>query len=157
MHRLTIPALLLAAALPVGAARAQTADSAAGAVAPGAAPRSAVELRRAGLRYAPVVRTCYEREGLLLDPALRGRLEVSLTVAASGAVDGVSVDTVDVAGAGMREVARCVVDAAARWHLAAGPYATEAIVLAYDLVPPETRRAAIPPAAPLGPLPRSAP
>lgn len=130
--------LLLAflAAAPLAAAGAQTTDTTERAIASALPVRPSIELRRAGARYAPVVRTCYEREGLLQDPALRGRLEVGFTVAPSGMVSEIAVDTLAVRGIGMREVARCVADAATAWHLSAGAFAPEAIVLAYDLVPP---------------------
>lgn len=130
--------LALAAGAPLTAASAQ-ADSAAGPLVSALPLRPAIELRRAGMRYAPVVRTCYEREGLLQDPALRGRLEVGFLVAPSGAVSEVVIDTLDVHGSGMLDVARCVADEAARWHFSAGSYAPEAVLLAYDLLPPERR------------------
>jgi hypothetical protein len=146
--------ILLALATPVAPVAAQAADSAAGVVASALPPRPAGDLRRASLRYAPAIRTCYEREGLLQDPALRGRLEVSFTIAGSGSVGDVVVDTLDVSGIGMREVARCVADAAGRWHFAGGIYAPDAVLLAFDLLPPITRPATDSLAAlPPGPAP----
>jgi hypothetical protein len=150
--------VLLALAAPAAPAGAQAADSAAGVVASALPARPAGELRRAGLRYAPAIRTCYEREGLLQDPALRGRLEVGFTIAASGSVADIVVDTLGVSGVGMREVARCVADAATRWHFAGGVFAPEAVLLAFDLLPPLTRLAsdsltAPPPTPPAAPDP----
>lgn len=148
--------LVLTAGAPFAVAGAQT-DSTVGPIASALPLRPAVELRRAGARYAPVVRTCYEREGLLQDPTLRGRLEVGFTVASNGAISAIAVDTLEVRGSGMREVARCVADEATRWHFSSGAFAPEAILLAYDLLPPErslasdTLRAlpaAFPPATP---------
>lgn len=154
--------VVLALAAPVAPARAQAADSAAGVIASALPPRPAGELRRASLRYAPAVRTCYEREGLLQDPALRGRLEVGFTIAASGSVGDIVVDTLGVSGVGMRDVARCVAEAATRWHFVSGVFAPDAVLLAFDLLPPLTRPAAdslaaTPPAPPPAPAPAPAP
>ena len=153
--RLPITLLLaLATGAPLAAARAQAADSTARVIVSALPLRPAIELRRAGARYAPVVRTCYEREGLLQDPALRGRLEVGFTVSSSGTVSDVAVDTLDVRGTGMREVARCVAEEARHWHFGAGLFAPESVLLPYQLLPPERSLAADEsPTLPLPPAP----
>jgi hypothetical protein len=158
---MTRPSRLLAAlvlAAPLRVAAAQIPDSAAGAIASALPTRPTDELRRASLRYAPTVRTCYEREGLLQDPALRGKLEVGFTIVPSGAVSDVVVDTLEVRGLGMRDVARCVADAATRWHFSTGAFAPDAVLLAFELLPPlplTGREAAAGPAPP--PAPASSP
>jgi hypothetical protein len=136
-----LAAFTIAVAAPLPGAGAQATDSAAGVVASALPTRAAAELRRASLRYAPAVRTCYEREGLLQDPVLRGRLEVSFTIVGSGAISDIVVDTLDVTGIGMREVARCVAEEATRWHFSTGAFAPDAVLLAFDLLPPPMRSA----------------
>lgn len=154
--RLSITLVLAMAALvPPTAARAQAPDTTARAIASALPLRPAIELRRAGARYAPVVRTCYEREGLLQDPALRGRLEIAFTVAPSGEIGDVAVDTLEVRGTGMEQVARCVAEEARHWHFSAGAFAPESILLPYELLPPE--RVPAVDTTPAGPTPPPAP
>ena len=133
---LTLLFALAAGAAPT-ATRAQAPDTTAREIVSALPLRPATELRRAGARYAPVVRTCYEREGLLQDPALRGRLEIGFTVGSSGEVRDVAVDTLEVRGTGMGEVARCVAEEARHWRFSAGAFAPESILLPYELLPPE--------------------
>src|SRR4051812_26415399 len=97
--------------------------------------RSSGELRVASQRYAPTVRGCYEREGLKLDPALEGTLDVSVTIVPQGHVREVRVDTLDVRGTGMREVASCVAALAAQWHFSSGTYALEETTFSFKLLP----------------------
>jgi hypothetical protein len=151
---ITLLFAVVAGASPA-AARAQAPDTTARAIVSALPLRPAIELRRAGARYAPVVRTCYEREGLLQDPALRGRLEIGFTVGSSGEVRDVAVDTLEVRGTGMSEVARCVAEEARHWHFSAGAFAPESVLLPYELLPPERPVAAgtNPPAPVLPPSP----
>jgi hypothetical protein len=155
----TLLLALVTGAAPI-AARAQAPDTTARAIVSALPLRSAIELRRAGARYAPVVRTCYEREGLLQDPALRGRLEIGFTVGPSGEVRDVAVDTLEVRGTGMGDVARCVAEQARHWHFSAGAFAPESILLPYELLPPERPVAAesipVGPAVPPSPAPDTA-
>jgi hypothetical protein len=117
------------------------------AVAPARAPD---ELRQAGLRYQGAVRSCYEREGLRQDPTLAGSIEIGMTIQPQGTVSEVSVDTMDVRGVGMREVAACVAAAASTWHFSEGPYAAERNVLAFTFIAPADPAQS--PAVPRGPV-----
>jgi hypothetical protein len=104
------------------------------------------ELRVAGQRYAPIVRSCYEREGLKRDPNLTGTLDVSVVIQPRGAVQHVRIDTTGVSGIGMRDVADCVAQAASGWRFSSGVYALEEPTFTYKLVPPaDTARAEKPP------------
>ena len=98
--------------------------------------RSANELRAASQRYANAVRGCYEREGLKADPSLAGTLDVSITIIPQGQVREVKVDTLDVRGVGMREVASCVSTLATQWHFSSGAYAVEETTFTFKLLPP---------------------
>jgi hypothetical protein len=139
MIRLSVVLPLAAAWLALGPTRAraqaasvgQTADTI---VVPTA--RSPEELRQAGLRYQGAVRACYEQEGLRQDPRLAGSLEVGLTISPQGSVADISIDTMDVRGLGMREVAACVRSAAAHWHFSDGPFRIERSVLAFTFIAP---------------------
>lgn len=101
-----------------------------------ASARAPEELRQAGLRYQGAVRACYEREGLRQDPTLAGSIEVGMTIQPAGTVSEISVDTLDVQGLGMREVAACVASTASTWHFSDGPYAAERSVLAFTFIAP---------------------
>jgi hypothetical protein len=70
------------------------------------------------------------------DPTLAGSLEVGLTILPQGNVTEISVDTLDVQGTGMRDVAACVAAAAADWHFSEGAFATERGVLAFTFIAP---------------------
>jgi hypothetical protein len=98
--------------------------------------RAPEELRQAGLRYQGAVRACYEREGLRQDPSLAGSIEIGMTIQPQGTVSDVSIDTLDVRGVGMGEVAACVAGAASTWHFSEGPYAAERSVLAFTFIAP---------------------
>ena len=102
--------------------------------------RPASELAEASRRYAPVVRGCYEREGLRHDPSLAATLEVAVVIAPSGAVQRVTVDTSVVRGLGAAQVMECVRRAAAAWHFSSGAYALEEPAFTYKLTPPDRRR-----------------
>ena len=99
--------------------------------------RTSTELTAVARRYAGTVKNCYEQQGLKADPALRGLLQVELTVLPSGAVETAAATSTNVNGAGMAEVATCVAEAAREWRLSEGAPGTERLVLEYDLVPPE--------------------
>ena len=94
------------------------------------------ELRIASQRYAPVVRGCYEREGLRRDPRLAANVDVTVTIDSQGAVIQVRVDTLDAHGIGMSDVVACVETAAMHWHFSSGTYAEEEMTFTYKLVPP---------------------
>lgn len=113
---------------------------AASAVAP-TAIRPASELAEASRRYAPVVRRCYETEGLRRDPSLSATLEVAVVIDSTGLVQRVRVDSTGVQGLGLPEVAECVKRAARTWHFSSGSYALEEPALSYRLVPPAKEKA----------------
>jgi hypothetical protein len=100
--------------------------------------RSESEFKAASARYSPVVRGCYEREGLRADPALSATVEVGVTVAPTGTVRDISVDTLEVKGVGMANVARCVSQAAATWKFQPGAYAEERAILTFKLLAPRS-------------------
>jgi hypothetical protein len=102
--------------------------------------RSDVEIRQTVLRNARDVRRCYESEGLRRDPSLAGSLEIALTVLPTGAVDSVEVADVALRGEGTREVTRCITTVARNWRFERGPYATETILLPFNLRPENGRR-----------------
>lgn len=91
------------------------------------------EIEAAARRYAPVVRHCYQEEGLKEDPSLSGILRVSITVGAQGEVLAARVTATDAHGLGMRAVVSCVAAAAASWHFAAGPFHEERVGLSFRL------------------------
>lgn len=97
--------------------------------------RSSDELRVASQRVAPAVRSCYEREGLRLDPGLSGTIDVSVTIVPQGSVRDVKVDTLEVRGIGMREVASCVTQLFSRWHFSSGTYGLEETTFTFRLAP----------------------
>jgi hypothetical protein len=98
--------------------------------------RPAEELRAMSQRYAPTVRGCYEREGLRRDPALSATLDVTVTIDSLGAVIRARVDTLDVRGEGMSDVAACVQAAASQWRFSSGRFSVEETTFTYKLVPP---------------------
>ena len=120
----------------VSAAGAQSASDTAAVVTDSA--RSESELKAASARYSPVVRGCYEREGLRADPGLSATVEVGVTVAPTGAVRDISVDTLEVKGVGIVNVARCVSQAATTWKFQPGAYAEERAILTFKLLAPRS-------------------
>ena len=95
--------------------------------------RDPEEIEAAARRYAPVVRHCYQEDGLKEDPALSGILRVSLTIGPEGAVHAARVTVTEAHGLGMRSVVSCVTAAAASWHFAAGQFHEERVDLSFRL------------------------
>ena len=95
--------------------------------------RSDEEIRLVALRHARDVRSCYEHEGLRLDPRLAGTLEVELTVSPSGRVERATARPATLRGAGSIAVATCVTTVARNWRYEAGPYSREVIVYPFAL------------------------
>lgn len=95
--------------------------------------RDPEEIEAAARRYAPVVRHCYQEDGLKEDPTLSGILRVSVMVGPEGEVRGVRVTVAEAHGLGMRAVVSCVTAAAASWHFAAGPFHEERVGLSFRL------------------------
>ena len=106
------------------------------AVAPEAAFRDSTEVTAVARRYAGTVKNCYEQQGLKLDPALRGLLQLELTVLPTGIVEAAAATSSNATGTGMPEVAVCVSTAAREWRFSEGAGGTERLVLEFDLVPP---------------------
>jgi hypothetical protein len=96
-------------------------------------PRDPEEIEAAARRYAPVVRHCYQEEGLKEDPTLSGILRVSVIVGPEGAVHAPRVTVTEAHGLGMRAVVSCVATAAASWHFTAGPFHEERVGLSFRL------------------------
>ena len=95
--------------------------------------RGPEEIEAAARRYAPVVRHCYQEDGLKEDPTLSGILRVSVMVGPEGEVRGVRVTVTEAHGLGMRAVVSCVTAAAGSWHFAAGPFHEERVGLSFRL------------------------
>ena len=93
------------------------------------------DMRLIVLRNARDVRRCYEREGLRRNAALRGTLEVELTILPTGVVEHVDVVTVGLAGSGTDELRACVVTAVRNWRFERGPYPVETVVFPFHLAP----------------------
>ena len=93
------------------------------------------DMRSIVLRNARDVRRCYEREGLRRNAALRGTLEVELTILPTGVVEHASVVTVGFAGTGTDELRACVVTAVKNWRFERGPYSVETVVFPFHLAP----------------------
>ena len=107
------------------------------AVAPDVAWRDSTEVTAVARRYAGTVKNCYEQQGLKTDPALRGLLQLALTVLPTGVVQEALASSSNVSGTGMPEVAVCVSSAAREWRFSEGAGGVERLVLEFDLVPPE--------------------
>ncbi|HUF25645.1 MAG TPA: AgmX/PglI C-terminal domain-containing protein [Gemmatimonadaceae bacterium] len=104
--------------------------------------RAGGEVRAAVLRNAKDVRRCYEKEGLRRNPELSGTVELSLTILPTGMVSQAKVDSLELRGPGIGEVARCITRHARTWRFERGPYATEVHLFPLDLVPTQARPAA---------------
>jgi outer membrane biosynthesis protein TonB len=101
--------------------------------------RREVEVRATVLRHAPDVKRCYQDEGLRRNPALKGKIEVELTILPTGTVDSVNVAT-SLAGPGQHEVSSCVATRARNWRFDRGPYAVETIVFPFVFSPVEREK-----------------
>ena len=99
--------------------------------------RAPEEVEAAARRYAPVVRHCYQEEGLKGDPTLSGILRVSIAVGPGGDVHSPKVTVTEAHGVGMPAVVSCVAAATASWHFAAGPFREEHVGLSFRLVAPD--------------------
>lgn len=140
VHGVLPVACLVALSLPLAAAGAQAPVQVVSDVAEYRLTAPAVtrardpeEIEAAARRYAPVVRHCYQEEGLKEDPTLSGVLRVSITVGAEGAVRATRVTVMESHGLGMRAVVSCVTAAAASWHFAAGAFHEERVDLSFRL------------------------
>ena len=124
----------LASVLLTAAVAAPTGPSLAGVAAPDSA-RSDAEVRASVLRNTNDIRRCYEFEGLPHNPALAGRMKLTLTIRPTGVVSDVSVDSLTLRGPGALEVARCVARHARNWRFERGDFATELHTFPLDFVP----------------------
>ncbi|MDB4907383.1 MAG: hypothetical protein JWO05_2167 [Gemmatimonadetes bacterium] len=99
------------------------------------------EIRLVALRHAADIRSCYEREGLRVDPGLAGTMEVELTVAPNGRVERAFASAATLRGQGGAAVVKCVSGAARNWRYEPGAYAREVIVYPFALVRDESQAA----------------
>ena len=96
--------------------------------------RPDVEVRLVALRHAAEIQHCYETEGLRINPALGGLIEVEVTVVPSGRVQEAAVSSSNLSGAGHQEVESCITSSVRNWRFEKGPFATETIVYPFNLV-----------------------
>jgi hypothetical protein len=129
----TLPALAIALLVPPAPLASPTGS------APADTIRAATEVRASVLRNTADVRRCYEAEGLPRNPALRGRIQIALTIEPTGIVSAARVDSAQVHGPGAAEVARCIVRHARNWRFDRGPYDVEVHLFPFDLVPEPAR------------------
>ena len=92
------------------------------------------DVRLVALRHASEIQRCYETQGLRVNPDLGGVIEVEVTVAPSGRVEGANVSASALQGLGREEVEACITTAVKNWRFEKGPYATETIVYPFKLV-----------------------
>jgi hypothetical protein len=133
-----VPAVMLSA-LPALALALLTAPADTTRPSLGDSLRAGGEVRAAVLRNASDVRRCYESEGLPRNPALRGTIELALTIEPTGVVSEVRVDSLALRGPGALEVARCLVLHARHWRFERGPFQPEVHLFPFDLVPEPPR------------------
>ena len=86
------------------------------------------------LRHAIEIQRCYETQGLRLNAALGGMIEVEVTVLPSGRVQSASVASSALQGLGRDEVEACITTVVKNWRFEKGPFATETIVYPFNLV-----------------------
>ncbi|HEY7232752.1 MAG TPA: AgmX/PglI C-terminal domain-containing protein [Gemmatimonadaceae bacterium] len=96
--------------------------------------RPDMDVRLVALRHAAEIQRCYETEGLRVNPALGGLVEVEVTVAPSGRVEDAEVSASALSGAGQREVESCITTSVRNWRFEKGPFAIEKIVYPFNLV-----------------------
>lgn len=96
--------------------------------------RPDVDVRLVALRHAGEIQRCYETEGLRVNPALRGMIEVEVTVGPSGRVDEAAISSSNLSGAGHREVETCITSSMRNWRFEKGPFVIETIVFPFNLV-----------------------
>ena len=75
-----------------------------------------------------------DTEGLRVNPGLGGMIEVEVTVAPSGRVEGAAVSASALSGIGHQEVETCITTSVRNWRFEKGPFATETIVYPFNLV-----------------------
>ena len=96
--------------------------------------RPDTEVQLVALRHAAEIQRCYETEGLRVNPGLGGIIEVEVTVAPSGRVEGAAVSASALSGIGHQEVETCITTSVRNWRFEKGPFATETIVYPFNLV-----------------------
>ena len=96
--------------------------------------RPDTEVQLVALRHAAEIQRCYETEGLRVNPGLGGMVEVEVTVAPSGRVEGAAVSASALSGIGHQEVETCITTSVRNWRFEKGPFATETIVYPFNLV-----------------------
>ena len=96
--------------------------------------RPDTDVRLVALRHAGEIQRCYETEGLRINPALGGMIEVEVTVGPSGRVEEAAVSSSNLSGIGHHEVETCITSSVKNWRFEKGPFAVETIVYPFNLV-----------------------
>src|SRR5215813_2800723 len=91
------------------------------------------DVRIVALRHSPEIRSCYESQGLKVNPALRGMIEVEVTVLPTGLVQNANVTTSELQGVGRTAVEACITTAMKNWRYEKGPFVVETIVYPFNL------------------------
>ena len=96
--------------------------------------RPDLDVRLVALHHASEIQSCYENQGLRINPSLSGMIEVEVTVGPSGRVEDANVSSSALSGAGRQEVESCITTSVKNWRFERGPYTTETIVYPFNLV-----------------------
>lgn len=96
--------------------------------------RSDLDVRLVALRHAAEIQSCYENQGLRVNPSLAGMIEVEVTVGPSGRVEDANVSSSALSGVGRQEVETCITTSVRNWRFERGPYKAETIVYPFNLV-----------------------
>jgi hypothetical protein len=96
--------------------------------------RSDLDVRLVALRHAGEIQSCYENQGLRVNPSLSGVIEVEVTVSPTGRVEDANVSSSALSGAGRQEVESCITTNVKNWRFERGPYKPETIVYPFNLV-----------------------
>ena len=92
------------------------------------------DVRLVALRHSIEIQRCYETQGLRVNPALGGMIEVQVTVLPSGRVGDANVTASALSGLGREEVESCITTTVKNWRFEKGPFTTETIVYPFNLV-----------------------
>lgn len=96
--------------------------------------RSDLDVRLVALHHAAEIQSCYENQGLRVNPSLGGMIEVEVTVSPAGRVETASVSSSALSGVGRQEVESCITTTVRNWRFERGPYKAETIVYPFNLV-----------------------
>lgn len=96
--------------------------------------RADLDVQLVALHHAGEIQHCYEDQGLRVNPALGGMIEVEVTVSPSGRVEDANVSSSALSGVGRQEVESCITMSVKNWRFERGPYKAETIVYPFNLV-----------------------